>query len=53
MMEPAVVYLEFTAPTATWEMKEDALEKGLSAPDEAAIQERVLRKDVEAPNLAT
>ena len=34
-------------------MKEDGLQKGLPVPDEAAIQERVLRQDVEAPNLAT
>ena len=30
-------------------MKEDALQKGLPVPDEAAIRERVLRKDVEGP----
>jgi hypothetical protein len=31
-------------------MKEDALQKGLPVPDEeAAIRERVPRKDVEAP----
>jgi hypothetical protein len=35
------------------EMKENALQKGLPVPDEAAIRERVLRKDVEAPELAT
>ena len=33
-------------------MKEDALQKGLPVPDEATIRERVLRKDVEAPNPA-
>jgi hypothetical protein len=27
--------------------------KGLSIPDEAAVRERVLAKNVEAPNLAT
>jgi hypothetical protein len=35
------------------EAKEDALQKGLPIPDEAAIRERVLRKNVEAPDLAT
>jgi hypothetical protein len=35
------------------EMKEDALQKGFPVPGEAAIRERVLRKDVEAPDLAT
>lgn len=34
-------------------MKEDVLQKGFPVPDEAAIRERVLRKDVEAPDLAT
>jgi len=34
-------------------MKEDALQKGLPVPDEAAVRERVLRKNVEAPDLAT
>jgi hypothetical protein len=34
-------------------MKEDILQKGLPAPDEAAIQELVLVKTVEAPNLTT
>ena len=33
-------------------MKEDALQKGLPVPDEAAVRERVLRKNVEAPDLA-
>jgi len=34
-------------------MKEDALQQGLSVPDEAATRERVLRKNVEFPDLAT
>jgi hypothetical protein len=34
-------------------VKEDALQKGLSVPDEAATRERVLRKNVEVPDLAT
>jgi hypothetical protein len=34
-------------------MKEDALQKGLPVPDEAAVPEQVLRKNVEAPDLAT
>jgi len=34
-------------------MKEDALQKGLSVPDEATTRERVLRKNVEFPDLAT
>lgn len=34
-------------------MKEDALQKGLSSPDEAAIRELVLRKNVKAPDPAT
>jgi hypothetical protein len=35
------------------EAKEDALQKGLPIPDEAAIREQVLRKNVEASDLAT
>ena len=35
------------------EMKEDALEKGLPVPDEAAVRDRVLKQHVEAPDLAT
>jgi hypothetical protein len=34
-------------------MKEDTLQKGLPVPDEAAVRERVLRKNVEAPDLTT
>jgi hypothetical protein len=34
-------------------MKEDALKKGFPVPDEAAIRELVLAKNVEAPDLAT
>jgi len=34
-------------------MKKDALQKGLPAPDEAAVRELVLAKNVEAPDLAT
>src|SRR5436305_10183575 len=34
-------------------MKEDALQKGLPAPDEAVVRELVLAKNVEAPALAT
>ena len=34
-------------------MKKDALQKGLPVPDQAAIRERVLAKNVEAPDLAT
>jgi len=34
-------------------MKEDALEKGLPVPDEAAVRAQVLKKDVEALDLAT
>jgi len=34
-------------------MKEDALQKGFPVPGEAAIRERLLRKDVEATDLAT
>ena len=34
-------------------MKEDALQKGLPAPDEAVVRELVLAKNVEAPDLAT
>ena len=33
--------------------KRDALPKGLFVPDEAAVRERVLTKNVEAPDLAT
>ena len=32
-------------------MKEDALQKGLPVPDEAAVQKLVLAKIVEAPDL--
>jgi hypothetical protein len=35
------------------EVQEDALQKGLSLPDEAALRKRVLRKNVEVPDLAT
>ena len=34
-------------------MKEDALQKGLPAPDEAAVRELVLAKNAEALDLAT
>ena len=34
-------------------MKEDALQKGLPAPDEAAVRELVLVKNMKAPDLAT
>jgi hypothetical protein len=34
-------------------MKEDALQKGLPAPNEAVVRELVLAKNVEAPDLAT
>jgi hypothetical protein len=34
-------------------MKEDALQNGLVVPDEAAVRERVLREDVEVPDIAT
>src|SRR5947209_8387461 len=34
-------------------MKEDALQKGLPVLDQAAVRERVLVKNVEAPDLAT
>jgi hypothetical protein len=34
-------------------IKEDALQKGLPAPDEAAVRELVLTKNVEAPDLTT
>jgi hypothetical protein len=34
-------------------MKEDALHKGLPVPDEAAVRDRVLRKHLKAPDLAT
>jgi hypothetical protein len=34
-------------------MKKDALQKGLPVPDHAAVRERVLAKNVEAPDLAT
>jgi hypothetical protein len=34
-------------------MKEDALEKGLPVPDEAAVRDRILKQHVEAPDLAT
>jgi hypothetical protein len=34
-------------------MKEDALQKGLPVPDEAAVRKLVLAKNVEAPDLAT
>ena len=33
-------------------MKEDALQKGHPVPDEAAVRERVLRENVDAPDLA-
>ena len=33
-------------------MKEDALQKGLPITDETSMQELVLRKNVEAPELA-
>jgi hypothetical protein len=35
------------------EVKEASLQKGLPVPDEAVARERVLGKDVEAPDLAT
>ena len=35
------------------EVKEDTLQKGLPVPDEAATRARVLRKNVEVPDLAT
>ena len=34
-------------------MKKDGLQKGFSVPDQAAVRERVLAKNVEAPDLAT
>jgi hypothetical protein len=34
-------------------MKEDALKRGIPILDEAAVRERVLRQNVEAPDLAT
>jgi hypothetical protein len=34
-------------------MKEDALQKGLPVPDEAATRERILKRNVEFPDLAT
>ena len=34
-------------------MKEDALQKGLPVPDEAAVRVRVLKKHANAPDLAT
>jgi hypothetical protein len=34
-------------------IKKDALQKGFPVPDEAAIRERILAKNVEAPDLAT
>jgi hypothetical protein len=34
-------------------MKKDALQKGLPVPDQATVRERVLAKNVEAPDLAT
>jgi hypothetical protein len=34
-------------------MKEDALHKGLPVPDEAAVRDRILKKHVDAPDLAT
>jgi hypothetical protein len=34
-------------------VKEDALQKGLPVPDEAATRARVLRTNVEVPDLAT
>lgn len=34
-------------------IKKDALQKGLPIPDEAAVRERVLTKNVEATDLAT
>jgi hypothetical protein len=34
-------------------MKEDALKKELPVPDEAAVRELVLAKNMEAPDLAT
>ena len=33
-------------------MKENAYQKGVPIPDETAVRERVLRKNVEAPDLA-
>jgi hypothetical protein len=35
------------------EMKENALQKGLPVPDEAAVRDRVLKKHVDTPDLAT
>jgi hypothetical protein len=34
-------------------MKDDTLQKGLPVPDQAAVRERVLAKNVEAPDLIT
>jgi hypothetical protein len=34
-------------------MKDDTLHKWLPVPDEAAVRDRVLKKHVEAPDLAT
>jgi len=34
-------------------MKEDALQKGLPVPDEVAVRDRVLKRPVDAPDLAT
>ena len=34
-------------------MKEDTLQRGLPVPDEAAVRERILANNVEAPDLAT
>jgi hypothetical protein len=58
--ERAFVFTPLRQLILTWhfswhheEMKEDALQKGLPVPDEAAVQDQVLKKHVDAPDLAT
>jgi hypothetical protein len=58
--ERAFVFTPLRRLILTWyfswrheEMKEDALQKGLPVPDEAAVRDRVLTKHVDAPDLAT
>jgi hypothetical protein len=56
--ERAFVFAPLRRLLLTWhfswhheEMKEDALQKGLPVPDEAAVRDRILKKHVEAPIL--
>ena len=58
--ETAFVFAPLRRLILTWhfswhyvEMKEDAFQKGLPVPDEAAVRDRILKKHVDPPDLVT